>query len=218
MIRVAAIAALTLAAGSLQASEITGKYVEARTCDIWTGPCFANADFNIAGKHAVLAWKVDKGSFDNVTLDGLGVVAVVAASDTLGLKQTGPSKVVFIVDKNANKTQQQALIAMAQKQAGKLLANVVGVQTADVNVNLCDCKGQTCAEVVAGKAVIKTRCLNTEHDKVCGNESAFYPPLAQNVKVQPAAAAEQSYTGTGLNEVWNQYDNRGAYVGYFAVR
>ena len=56
--------ALTLFAGAASASSLSGKYVEARTCDVWTGPCFANADFNLTGKNAVLAWRVDEGSFD----------------------------------------------------------------------------------------------------------------------------------------------------------
>src|SRR3954471_19127441 len=75
-----------------------GLYVEARTCDVWTGPCFANADYNLAGKNAVLAWKVEKGSDGDVSLDGLGIVAVVSANNTLGLEQTGPAKSVLIVD------------------------------------------------------------------------------------------------------------------------
>src|SRR5205807_3392233 len=36
---------------------IRGQYVEARNCDVWTGPCFANADFNLTGKNAVMAWR-----------------------------------------------------------------------------------------------------------------------------------------------------------------
>lgn len=220
MIRTLTLSALALlfAANIAAASEITGKYVEARTGDVWTGPCFANADLNLGGKHAVLAWKVDSGTFDNVSLDGLGVVAVVIASDTLGIKQTGQSRVVFIVDQKASDAQQKALIGMAQAQTGTLLKNVVAVQAAAVNLTICECKGNACAELVAGKAVIKTRCLNGDHDKVCGNESAYYPPLAQNVQAVPAAATEQAFTGAGLNETWTHYDNRGAYVGTFVIR
>src|SRR5947209_9694861 len=88
---------------------LTGQYVEARTCDVWTGPCFANADFNLTGKNAVMGWRVDRGSLDNVSLDGLGVVAVISASDTLGLEQTGPGRAVLIVDRRANAAQRDAL-------------------------------------------------------------------------------------------------------------
>ena len=56
---------------------IKGDYLEVRSCDIYTGPCFANAEMHLAGKHAVMGWQVDRGSFNRVKLDGLGVVAVV---------------------------------------------------------------------------------------------------------------------------------------------
>src|SRR5438874_12669828 len=84
MKRTLAVFAALIVALPLQAAGVTGHYIEARTCDVWTGPCFANAEMNLGGKHAVLAWKIDKGTLDNATLDGLGIVAVVAASDTLG--------------------------------------------------------------------------------------------------------------------------------------
>src|SRR3954454_23047975 len=84
-----AVLALALVAAPVSAAGISGSYIEARTCDVWTGPCFANAEVNLGGKHAVLGWRIDKGSLDNVSLDGLGVVAVVAASDTLGIAQAG---------------------------------------------------------------------------------------------------------------------------------
>src|SRR5262249_55543066 len=100
-----------------QAAGITGQYGEARTCDVWTGPWFANADFSRGGKHAVLAWKVGKGSVDNVDLDGLSVVAVVAAKNTLGLEQTGPAKSVLIIDAKATPAQKKALIQFARRQA-----------------------------------------------------------------------------------------------------
>ena len=37
-------AALLLTTAPLYAAGITGQYVEARTCDVYTGACFANAD------------------------------------------------------------------------------------------------------------------------------------------------------------------------------
>ncbi|HJT76666.1 MAG TPA: DUF1326 domain-containing protein, partial [Gemmataceae bacterium] len=87
--------AFAFVAAPAHAAGLTGHYLEARTTDVYTGPCFANADMNLTGKQGILAWKVDKGSLDNVALDGLGVVAVVVASDTLGLKQTGAARAVL---------------------------------------------------------------------------------------------------------------------------
>ncbi len=214
------LASLTLAFANLPTTSpnIQGLYVEARTCDVWTGPCFANADFNLTGKNAILAWRVDRGNLDNVSLDGLGIVAVISASDTLGLEQTGTGRALLIVDSQASPAQREALIHLARQQAGKLLRNVVAVQRARVELTSCNCKGEACAELQAGDVKVKTRCLDAAHDKACGNETAFYPPLAQGVDVRPAAAAENIFAGIGLSETWRDFDRRGAYVGTFAVR
>src|ERR1051326_2505232 len=137
--------ALILCSAPLSAAGITGQYLEARTCDVWTGPCFANAEMNLGGKNAVLAWKVDQGTLDSVRLDGLSVVAVIAASDTLGLDQTGPAKAVLIVDSRANAAQRQALICLAQKQGGELVNKVVAVEAAPIDLPLCESKDRVCA-------------------------------------------------------------------------
>jgi hypothetical protein len=220
MLRLTLAALALVMAAPLNAAELQlrGKYVEARNCDVWTGPCFANADFNLTGKHAVIAWRVDEGRFNNVSLDGLGVVAVVAANNTLGLEQTGPAKAVLIVDRRATSQQRDALIQLAKRQAGKLLDNVVAVQNADVDLSACECKADACYELKAGGATVKTRCLDADHDKACGNESAYYPPLARGVDARPAGVVEHIFRGKGLSETWSDFGRRGAYVGSFEVR
>jgi len=210
--------AFIVVATPLQAPGLTGDYLESRTCDVWTGPCFANAEMNLGGKQAVLAWKVKEGLFDSVRLDGLGIVAVVASSDTLGLKQTGPAKALLIVDKKADARQKAALVGLAKKQGGELLGNVVAVESADVDLTSCHCEGNACYTLKAGKANVETRCLDSKHDKVCGNEGAFYPPLASNVTAKPALTVEHSFTGKVFNETWKESDRRGAYVGSFELR
>jgi hypothetical protein len=198
MMRQLALAAVALALcvpGKAAELSLRGHYVEARNCDVWTGPCFANADFNLTGKNAVMAWRVDQGRFNNVDLQGLSVAAVIVAQNTLGLEQSGPAKALLIVDKRANASQREALVQLAKQQGGKLLANVVG-----------------------GAASIKTRCLDANHDKACGNETAFYPPLANGVNARPAGVVEHVFRGTGLGQIWSDFERRGAYVGTFEVR
>jgi hypothetical protein len=210
--------ALIVVAVPAQAAGLSGKYVEARTCDVWTGPCFANSEMNLGGKNAVLAWKVDKGSFDNVCLDGLSVVAVISASDTLGLKQTGPARAVLIVDQKADARQREALVRLARQQGGDLVRTVVAVEKAGVELDVLQCQDGGCARLKAGNAHVETRCLNAHQDRVCGNETAFYPPLSKDVHVQAAMATEASFTGKGLNATWKEADRRGAYVGSFEIR
>ena len=46
-------------AASLPASGVSGNYMEARTADVYTGPCFANGEVEINGKEAVFGWKIN---------------------------------------------------------------------------------------------------------------------------------------------------------------
>src|SRR5262249_4421034 len=82
-------------------TEVRGQYVEARTCDVFTGACFANADTGPTGRNAVLAWKVDAGTVSGTKIDGLGVVAVVSASESLGLTNGSHGRAIIIVDQKA---------------------------------------------------------------------------------------------------------------------
>ena len=207
---------LLLATGS--PDTVRGQYVEARTCDVYTGSCFANADTGLTGKNAVMAWRLDSGAFGGVKLDGLGVVVVVSATDTLGLKQSGQARTVILVDERATKAQRDALVAFVKAQAGKLVGEVVAVRATAFDLEICECKGESCATLTAGPVTIKTRCIDADHDKACGNEDTLYPPLAKGVKAHAALAVEHKFTGKDLNETWNDAGRRGAFVGTFVAR
>src|SRR5476651_414102 len=71
---------------------VTGSYVEARTAEVFTGGCIMNSEAETMGKQAVLAWKVDRGSFNGITLDGLSVVAAISGDRNLGMTEMGGEK------------------------------------------------------------------------------------------------------------------------------
>lgn len=117
---------------------IAGDYMEARTADVYTGPCFANSEMNLAGKQAVLAWRVSRGAWQGVPLDGLAVVAAVRAAATLGDPYGGPldPRAVILVDERATAVQRDALVAFAHSMAGNLLASVASVSSAPIEMGV----------------------------------------------------------------------------------
>jgi hypothetical protein len=197
---------------------VRGQYVEARTCDVFAGSCFANADTGLTGTNAALAWKIESGTVAGTRIDGLGVVAVVSVSETLGLKQTCPGRAVVIVDERATRAQRDALVGFVKAQAGSLVGKVVAVKAAPVDLTICKCAGGACATLKAGTLKVATRCIDADHDKACGNETTLYPPLAKGVSAKAALAVEHSFTGKELNETWKDAGRRGAFVGTFATR
>lgn len=200
------------------APEIRGQYIEARTCDVYAGSCFANADTGITGKNAVLVWKVNSGTHAGTKLDGLGVIAIVSARETLGLKQTASGKAIVLVDEKATPEQREALVSFVKAQAGDLAKDVIAVRSSPVDLTICNCDGESCATLKSGEVQITTRCINAEHDKACGNESTMYPPLARGISAKAAMTTEHRFNGQGLNETWSDPGRRGAFVGSFATR
>src|SRR5262244_2179958 len=108
------------------AQQIRGDYIETRSADIYTGSCFANGEVNLVGNQAILAWHVESGTWNGVSLDGLTVAAAVRARATLGdpYADPYPAQAVLIVDEEANDRQRAALKAFAQHMAGELLGNI----------------------------------------------------------------------------------------------
>src|SRR5260370_30106683 len=57
------------------APAVTGDYVEARSCNVYAGPCHFGSEYTTAGREAVMAWHVRRGAYAGQTLDGLTAVA-----------------------------------------------------------------------------------------------------------------------------------------------
>lgn len=200
-------------------AQIRGDYIEVRTADVYTGPCFANGEVGLTGHDAVLAWRVEKGDWEGVALDGLSVVAVVRASSTLGDPYSNPlpAKAVMIVDAQASQTQRAALIQFAQAQAAGLLKDIVAVEVSPIRF-AADVGGRHgYSTLEAGNlARISTRTI-TRGDSICHNEEVFYQPLADGLMhAMPAVAVNASYQGNHLNGTWKEAGRRGAFVGIFS--
>ena len=197
---------------------VTGDYLEVRNADVWTGPCFANSQVDLTGKRAILAWKINKGSWEGTDLSGLTVVAVVKASATLGdpYRDPLPSESVMILDRKATPQQQKALLSFAKSRAGKLMGHVVQVEAAPVSLEVGKGADHGMDVLKAGSlAVVKTRAL-CQGDIMCGNETVYYPPLTRVENSMPAFAQEDAFNGKGLGVVWNNRDGRSAFVGTFS--
>jgi len=61
--------------------------VEARTSEVFAGACVVNGEAATTGREALLAWRVDQGRFNGVTLDGLAIVAAVILPQGFALKR-----------------------------------------------------------------------------------------------------------------------------------
>jgi hypothetical protein len=211
---------LSVGAAAAAAGQIEGDYIETRSADVYTGSCFANGEVGLVGSEAILGWRVSRGGWNGVALDGLGVVAAVKAKATLGdpYGNPYPAKAVLIVDATATPAQRSALVDFAKHAGGRLLENVETVVEAPIALEVAghDSGRHGDALLRAGRfATVETRSLN-DGDHLCGNEETFYPPLTETSHAMPAVALTDRYQGPGLGETWENHDKRSAFVGNFA--
>jgi hypothetical protein len=201
------------------APTISGDYLEVRSCDVYTGPCFANAEMGLDGREGMLVWTIREGTWKGVGLAGLTVIAVLQSDGTLGDVNFEPrtGKAVLLVDAKADSQQEAALQDFVRTMAGKLVNEIAAVKPASMSVEMGHCKAGSCATIKAGNLVeISTRCLGGK-DHLCGNEENYYPPLT-NVDGALAAYTElAAFRGTDLNVTWQMTGKRSAYLGTFTL-
>ncbi len=209
--------------------EIRGDYVEARNADVFTGPCFSNAEVFIYGKQAVMAWKVNEGTWKGVDLAGLCVAAAVQGETTFSEDNPDKARAILIVDSRADERQRTALVDMAKTLGGRRLAHVVRVAATRMSLKL-ETHGTDAGDAhsahgmpqaprasfwASGLAQIVTRPLD-ERDHLCGNETVAYSALSSSVDVKPAFTLGHEFKGEGLETRWDDPNCRSSFVGHFA--
>ena len=210
--------ALLLTASITNAAEISGEYIEARSCDVYTGPCFANGEVGLTGREAVMAWRVDEGRWAGQDLKGLGVALVIKASDSLGtggsfFVNPNPVTSVVLVDSTATEAQRAALVQFVKDSAPDLTNKIVRVEPAPISLTNDHLNGR--GVFTAGKfARIETRAFKGG-DCVCSNESVIYPPLAKVDNSHAAFAINMSFEGKGLDQTWTLVNRRSAFLATF---
>lgn len=218
MTRAMTVAALVgLAVSPLTAGtrgSVSGQYVEARTAEVFTGGCIMSSEAETIGRQAVLAWKVDRGSFGGVALDGLSIVAAVSGDRNLGIREIGgepaATRAAIFVDERANPAQRTALVAMAQELSKGVVGTVV--QVTPMPIAFAD-RGHEIT-VSAGPARLDVN-KHLTHDPSCGAMQWFHP-LSSLDDATMGVALQNAFSGSALGTRWSDPDKRSAFFGRFS--
>lgn len=208
-----------LTATTVMSADISGDYLETRSCDIYTGPCFANAEISMAGKEAIMAWSIENGQFNGVDLSGLSVVVAVRAAGTLGFGgglvfNAEPIRSVVLVDQRANAQQRAALVEMVQEHGGPAIGEIQEIVAAPIDLAFDHI--EMVAQLTAGNDVeVLTRAL-CDSDCVCTNEMVFYPPLARVDNAAPAYTIAGRSSVSHLGGTWDNPGTRSAFLATFS--
>jgi len=104
--------------------KLEGDYFEACNCDI-VCPCVFLGNPDQGECNVIVAWHIQNGHFDNISLNGLNVVAVF---HTPGNMFSGPKwKAALYLDEKASKEQADALGKIYSGRAGGFFGVVAGL-------------------------------------------------------------------------------------------
>jgi len=210
----AALVAAPLGASGASGTSISGSYVEARTAEVFTGGCIMNGEAGTAGREALLVWKVDRGSFDGVPLNGLAVVAAIAGDQNLGIREIGgaatPTRAAIFVDERANPAQRAALISLAKQHSNGMVSTVV--ELTPTTIQFAD---EPAAIKVSAKSLRLTVEKEMNHDPSCGSRQWFHP-FADVSDAMMGTTSENVFNGAALGTKWSDPNKRSSFFGTFA--
>jgi len=211
---VASLFAAPLVARGVSDGSLTGSYVEARTAEVFTGGCIMNGEAATTGREALLAWKIDRGSFDGVPLNGLAVIAAVAGDTNLGVREIGGdvahTKSAVFVDERATAAQRAALVSMGQKLASGVVSTIVEVTPTPIQ--FVD-EGKTIR--VEAKSLRLTVKKEMTHYVTCGGKQWFYPLSAVDTAAM-GTTTDNAFSGAALGTKWSDPNKRSSFFGTFS--
>jgi hypothetical protein len=126
-----------------KASEPAGRYVEARTVNVFAGACHYNGEAMSSGREALLAWTFESGSYEGTDLAGVDVIAAVASNANLYRKELGEEglasevrRSIVYVDAGASEAQRAAAVKYVRELAGDALGEVIAVEPREIEVDI----------------------------------------------------------------------------------
>jgi hypothetical protein len=193
---------------------VTGTYVEARTAEVFAGACVMNGVAATTGREALLAWKVDRGQVNGVSLDGLAVVAALASDTNLGIHEIGGelavARAAIVVDARATAAQRKALVSMVRSLSGNLIGSVVHETAAPIQFT------DNGHEITVSTDTVKLAVAkHLIHDPSCGNKQ-WFSPLTRVDRAEMGTTDRNEFSGPALCTKWSDPNKRSSFFGTFS--
>ncbi|MFN3651733.1 MAG: DUF1326 domain-containing protein [Armatimonadota bacterium] len=201
-----------LASAAQAAPAVTGEYVEARSANVFVGACHHEGEILTAGRNAVLAWKMTGGEYQGVSMEGVNVVAVVAADKHLKFDDAKRRSVVYLSEA-ATPAQRQAAAALLKERAAGALGEVVDVRVAPVRF---DSAKDMFTVAVDGRASMKIKKGTAE---LCCKQpyEVWGKPFIPVKAAKTGYCVNVEYRDGTLLKAWSATDQNNAFFGEFAL-
>ena len=209
------ILALTFIAGFAFATEsptVQGEYIEARSASVYVGACHFGAEYVEGGREATAVWNIQSGSWNDVSLENLTVVAVISGKSNLAI-DTKTRKSVLYMDPSTTPEQRAALSDMLTTKYVDVLGRVVATQTASIEFT----KEGTRYDVSVGE-VLKLSANRYPCAGCTQPHQVWYKPLTTIQNAIVGKSEVYRYKDTHLPVTWQQSGTENnVFVGNFSM-
>lgn len=204
----ATIEGLALLGGPCTPDSVSGTYLEARSASVFAGACHVNGETGTQGRNALVAWRVEQGSWGGEDLGGVEVVAAVHGTGSLA--ESGERSARLWIEARDG-AQLRATRAWLEECHGTTLGRVVAVAEGPVEVSL---EGEDFLATVEGRAELRGRL---EPDRACCTmpEQVWYEPLARVDDAVVGFSEVCRFEGAGEEVPWSHPGQNNAFVGRF---
>ena len=207
--------ALVLVAGfafATETSTVQGEYIEARSASVYVGACHFGAEYVEGGREATVVWNIQSGSWNDVSLKDLTVVAVISAKNNLAI-DTETRRSVLYMDPSTTPEQRAAISDMLTTKQADILGEVVATQTASVKFT----KEGTKYDVKVGEVL----ALSANRYPCAGctqPHQIWYKPLTTIQNTIVGKSEVYRYKDTHLPVTWQQSGaENNIFVGSFSI-
>jgi hypothetical protein len=171
------------------AEPVRGYYLEVRSTP---GADIEYAHSGAPGHYAVMGWEVNHGEYRGVRLDGLTIVALIAADRDLADRHA-ERRVSLVVSNKATTPQHDALVGMVRHLAPEVMARPALVSSADIDLAVYQGCSRGYAKLQTGPIAIKTRRVLENDPAQLGSQR--YSPLGKLFYKYPAWTTEFTSSG-----------------------
>jgi hypothetical protein len=150
-----------------------------------------NGEAATTGARRILAWKVDRGQVNGVTLDGLAVVAALASDTNLAFTKSAANRrrrARHLRRLARECPQRKALVAMVRSLSGNLIGSVVQETAARSGSPTTATRSPSRPTREAGGG----KHLN--HDASCGNKQ-WFNPLTRVDRAEMGTTDQNEFSG-----------------------
>ena len=175
-----------------------------------------SSEAETVGKQAVLAWKVDRGSYNGVSLDGLSVVAAVAGDKNLGIHRNRRRQGERPLGRVRRRPRQCGSADRAGRHGHRALEGQRRHRRQrHLRRRFSSPIRNTAVHVAAGQVALDVS-KHIPHDPTCGAMQWFHPLVVDCGRDDRHRRSAQLHAARGLGTKWSDPNKRSAFFGTFA--